>query len=105
MSKEFILCAAIHIEDGKKYEHQPRNIKTGFVVCGMRHHNCYTTIAILASKVHRKKIYKLSRQGFLTSKDRYVDRKKAFLIAKEAGQIIRPPEKGVAYVLISEDLY
>jgi hypothetical protein len=35
-NKEYILSAAVHFDDGKIYEHQPSNIKTGFVVCGRR---------------------------------------------------------------------
>lgn len=42
--KEYILCASIHFDDGKVHEHQPKNIKTGFVVCGRRHHNYYNTL-------------------------------------------------------------
>jgi len=32
--KTYILCAAIHYEDGIKYPHQPRNIEFGIVACG-----------------------------------------------------------------------
>ena len=34
MNKEFILCAAIWVNDGLKHEAQPENIETGFVICG-----------------------------------------------------------------------
>ena len=37
--KEYILCAAIHWDDGETYPHQPKNITTGLVICGRRHHN------------------------------------------------------------------
>jgi len=31
---EWIICPAIWIDDGEKYENQPKNIKTGYVVYG-----------------------------------------------------------------------
>lgn len=49
-AKEFILCAAIWINDGLKHEQQPENIETGFVVCGRRHNNCYQTIKSLINQ-------------------------------------------------------
>jgi len=36
MEKEFILCAAIWINDKQKHEQQPDNIELGFVICGRR---------------------------------------------------------------------
>jgi len=41
--KEYILCAAIWCNDGKKHVHQPRNVPKGFVIGGRRHHNCFIT--------------------------------------------------------------
>src|SRR6266436_333693 len=41
---EYILCAAIHLKDGKQYNHQPYNITGGLVVYGQRHHNCFTIV-------------------------------------------------------------
>jgi len=38
---EYVICAANHFNDGKQYEHQPKNIKQGFIVTGRRHHNCF----------------------------------------------------------------
>jgi len=32
---ERIICPAIWVDDGKKYENQPKNIKTGYVVYGI----------------------------------------------------------------------
>ncbi|MBN1416109.1 MAG: hypothetical protein JW973_13490 [Bacteroidales bacterium] len=32
---ERIICPAIWIDDGKKYDNQPENIKTGYVVYGI----------------------------------------------------------------------
>ncbi len=101
-NEEIILCAAIWFQDGKKHEHQPRNISTGIVVCGRRHHNCYIT----AWDLGREKMEDLHEannkaiQGFLTSLDRFVDRKEAGEIAYLAGQIDKITDS-----LFSEDLY
>ena len=48
-----ILCSAIHVKDGKKYEHQPKNIDLGFVVCGRRHHNCFYTISLMGNPEYK----------------------------------------------------
>lgn len=88
--KERILCAAIWYRDEKKYSHQPRNIETGFVVSGHRHSNIISIIYELTGRKTKSD----ATQGFLTSCNRFVDRKEAakiFLSDKE--------------VLFSEDLY
>lgn len=86
---EYILCAAIHFDDGKQYIHQPVNITSGFVVAGRRHHNCYITYAAIRSQVaHDGALYEAqldpmlknrpeNTQGFLTSHDRFIDRYEA----------------------------
>jgi len=43
VSTPYIICAAIWFKDGNKYSHQPRNVDSGLVVCGRRHHNCFLT--------------------------------------------------------------
>ena len=50
--KEFILCAAIYINDGFVHEEQPTNIETGFIVCGRRHNNCYQTFKIICEDLY-----------------------------------------------------
>lgn len=93
---EYIVCAAIHFDDGKTYLHQPKNIKTGIVVCGRRHHNIiYNWNQLSNGKTRRE-----DEQGFLTSKDRFVGRAEAGRIAFEANQI---PD--LTNCLFSEDLY
>lgn len=99
-NKEYILCAAIHYDDGNVYVHQPKNIKTGFVVAGRRHHNCFTTVAILRDGKPYSGVNKI--QGFLTNTDRFVDRIEAYEIAKEAKQLLNESSKPP---LMSEDLY
>ena len=94
--KEYIICAAIHFEDDIIYVHQPQNIFKGFVICGRRHHNCFTMLSILGKAYTDFKV----TQGFVTSKDQFVDRKEAGKIAFAAEQTDKLEE-----TLFSEDLY
>ncbi|KQC02075.1 hypothetical protein [Pedobacter sp. Hv1] len=112
--KEYILCASIHFDDGKKHNHQPKNIETGFVVSGRRHHNCYTTLQAIGYTLGinedvmiKQLIDRQQRdgQGFLTNLDRHVDRSEGYLIAKSAGQLIHNMHDESNPILISEDLY
>lgn len=93
--KEYILCAAIWFKDGKEHPHQPRNIKSGFVICGRRHHNIF----VIASMID-KDLHKDSSQGFLTSEDRFLDRYEAAELAMSRKQIGKETN-----LLFSEDLY
>lgn len=97
--KEYIVCSAIYVNDGIKYENQPINIIKGFCIYGLRHSNCFATLKIF--KVD-KKIFKEIIQGFLTSKNRFLNRKDSFIIAKESNQIEIEIENGN---LFSEHLY
>lgn len=95
--QEYIICAAIHFDDKLKHEHQPSNITSGYVVCGRRHHNVFVTANIICFGNVKPNP---DKQGFLTSKDRFVNRKEAGDIAFAAGQITEPTN-----CLFSEDLY
>ncbi len=105
-----ILCSAIHVDDGKKYVHQPKNIDKGFVICGRRHHNAIYTLTLMegmkdnnnkfTNKFITLKVHTI--QGFLTDTNLFVNRKEAFKIAKEAKQI-NGDLKGS--ILTSEDLW
>ena len=103
VSTPYIICAAIWFKDGNKYSHQPRNVDSGLVVCGRRHHNCFLTAFELNGG---KKIEGLNEvnekavQGFLTSDDIFVDRKEGGQIAFKAGQTSTLKD-----CLFSEDLY
>jgi hypothetical protein len=102
--KEYILCAAIHHDDGKEHVHQPKNIISGFVVCGRRHHNCYITTFILngeesVQKKVRDDKWKIE-QGFITNTDRFVNRKEGGVIAFNANQTDK-----LQKILFSEHLY
>jgi len=103
--KEYIICSAIWFDDGKAYVHQPTNIETGFVMCGMRHHNVFTTISILQEIIDGHSTLDLfeKKQGFLTNKNRFVDRTEAKEIALKADQII--DLKKLKSMLFSEDIY
>ena len=94
----YVICAAIWFHDDKKHEHQPKNVDKGFVVAGRRHHNCYITAFILLGESIAGKMK--ATQGFLTSDDRFLDRKEAGKLAHETGQI-----KKLTNCLFSEDLY
>lgn len=100
-SKEYILCAAVKRREG------------GFD-CGYRHNDVY-------EKVPKEKMAEVYRtdffydMGFLTSKERFVDRYEAYQIAVACGQIeerkFEPDpmfptvkEKDLHF-LASEDLY
>lgn len=98
MDEEFILCAATWFDDGKKYEHQPINIKTGLVFCGFGHHSIFQQIGGTVAKRQELGIHE-KEQGFVTSKNRFVGRKEAAIIARKAGQIHTDIEN-----LHSEDL-
>lgn len=85
---ERIICAAIWYNDGIKRSHLPRNIDSGIVAAGWRHHNCFTILWTLYPDRDYISCDQKTIQGFLTSKGNFVDRKEAFIIAKEQGQII-----------------
>lgn len=95
--QEYITCAAIHYQDGKVYEHQPKNITSGFVATGHRHHNVIALVHQLTGKSAAGEI-----QGFLTSKNRFVGREEGYMIALEADQIDYCTNRST---LFSEDIY
>jgi len=93
--KEHIICSAIYIKNYNKYEYQPDNIKTGFVICGRRHHNCFNLLTCLGIKKQDLE-FEIIHQGFMTNLDRYVNRSEALEIAKKTNP---------SNILFSEDLY
>jgi len=113
--KEFILSAAIWINDRQIHTQQPKNIEIGFVICGRRHNNCYQTITDLKGDVNEYfKSLNMSeddyreQQGFITSLDRYVNIREGFKIAKANNQIqygLSATENGDDSILIRENLY
>ena len=111
--KEKILCAAIHYDDGNPYRRlMPINIEVGMVVCGHRHGHCIQQLAEWfypdwqTNKEQdqiRIKVLRGSTQGFLTNKNRFLNREEAMLIAIEADQLICDDLGKVT--LYSEHLY
>ena len=99
--KEYILCAAIHFDDGQEHTCQPSNIKTGYVVTGRRHFNVFNTCDRLMGNTSYLKIEK--EQGFITNLDRFVDRVEGREIALAANQV--KDIKSLRNKLFSEDLY
>lgn len=102
-NEEYIICSAIHFHDDKEHVHQPRNIKTGYVLCGLRHHNCFASLTVLKKDANLAKM-KLPKhvQGFLTSLNNFMNREEAYNLALKVGQI-EHTVKGP--ILISEDLW
>jgi hypothetical protein len=96
---EIVLCAAIWFDDGKVYQLQPSNIKTGIVLCGWRHGCIFPQIGGLTKERQELGIYE-KEQGFITNKNRFVSRQEAANIAFAAGQIKEETNR-----LFSEDLY
>ena len=81
---EYILCAAIHYDNGIKYfNNDELKYKYGWADDSLT--RCETT------------------QGFLTSKGRFVNREEALEIARAAGQV--GDDAGYKKQLFSEDLY
>jgi hypothetical protein len=107
---EYILCAAIWYKEIKLVreipEVRPKNIDRGIVVLGHRHGQVIWTVASLTglrTVTFAEDAVGEHEQGFLTSTNRFVDRKEAYKIAALAGQI-----KNIDYSnpdLYSEDLY
>jgi hypothetical protein len=98
-NKEHILCAAIWLKEVERATHRPINTPGGVVICGFRHGHCISSIFSLTGKKlheHGEHI-----QGFLTNKNRFVDR-------KEGGEIWISNGGKLGYSkdeLYSEDLY
>lgn len=101
-TNEYILCAATHYNDGVVYKEQPKNIESGIVVCGRRHSNSIMTLIQLKCDGVNDK---LMIQGFITSKNRFLNREDAYIIAMKENQIWHNPHDNDSHILVSEDLY
>ena len=88
MEKEICICAAVVAEDGT-------------IVRGHRHGDCLIAIRNMGKKVQNN----VGSQGFITSKNRFVDRKIGRKLQEEAG-VKSADKNGYRYdILFSEDLY
>lgn len=109
---EYILCAAVWYKDLPLIKPEileprgfrPYNVDRGVVMSGWRHMNCiYQMCAITGLRDIPAQVGE-SIQGFLTNKNRFVDREEGWIIAESAGQINDRP-RGKSKTLYSEDLY
>ena len=98
---EYILCAAIHFDDGVERDIKELDGKTGFVVTGFRHSNAWYSANQFAKHSHLVSLHK--EDGFLTNRNRFVGRIEAGQIAFIAKQIQHPVMHPLG--LFSEDLY
>ncbi len=105
---EKIICAAVWYKeipvkkDIPVGSTNPRNCPTGLVFSGHRHGQCiYTKCAVTGLRDCESGE---NVQGFLTSKNRFVTRREALIIALDQGQVIDLSDvRGDK--LYSEDLY
>ncbi len=100
IKNENILCAAIwYKEINPRAYHRPINTPGGVVLCGHRHPHIISQVKSLLDKPH----YKLGKyvNGFLTNKNRFVDRKEAAKIWLLNGNKLNYNDE----LLFSEDLY
>ena len=81
----------------------------GIIICGHRHSDCYNILNGILSKHNvEDELPERTSQGFLTSFNRFVDRREAWIIAEKNNQIefgksVSDLEK--KSILISENLY
>ena len=100
---EYIICSAIHYENGVKST--VLNVESGTIICGRRHGDCYAILSGILGNIDPDDLPSRDKQGFLTSHNRFVDRKEAYLIAKECGQLLHNLHDQSNPILVSEDLY
>ncbi len=110
--KEKILCAAVWYKDLpliKTFDSNvlPVNCDRGLVFCGHRHAQCIYSMCSITGKRSVEPEVGEYVQGFLTSKNRFVDRTEARIIAVREHQLKLPEELGTYSTkeLYSEDLY
>ncbi len=105
---EYITCAAIWYKDLTTQRLLPKNIDKGIVVCGHRHGQCIDVVATL-SELRTVRFGPDSvgetEQGFMTSKNRFVDRMEAMGIAIKNKQVEKDNLHNPMIGLFSEDLY
>jgi hypothetical protein len=101
---EYIICAAVWYKKlpmkGETVDSLPKNCFQGIVFCGYRHSDCISTMTAVTGKRSVTHMVGDFTQGFLTSKNNFVTRKEASVLAFQAQQI--STQKSVLY---SEDLW
>lgn len=96
---EYVMSAANYYDDGKDHLFKPYNIDKGFIVSGWRHGCCGETYMILNPEATR---WDNCVQGFLTTKNRFLNRDEALELVRETGQLVGGIIGGE---LTSEDLW
>ena len=96
---EKILCAAIWYKNVPTALHQPINVDRGVVISGHKHGSIIAAMGSFNIKTHASP--GLCEQGFLTDKNRFLNRKEARELVIQTGQCV--PE--FDNELYSEDLY
>ena len=96
---EYVMCSANYYDDGKDHHFQPYNIDKGFVVCGWRHACCGMSYMAANKDADR---WDDCVQGFLTTKNRFLNRDEALELVKNNGQLTKPL---LGSELTSEDLW
>jgi len=96
---EYVMCAANYYNDGIEHIHQPYNIDKGFIICGWRHANCGFSYMAANKDATR---WDDCIQGFLTTKNRFLNRAEALELVTKTKQLTKPIQGGV---LTSEDLW
>ena len=104
---EYILCSAIWYKDlplVHTFDSNvlPINCDRGLVFCGHRHPHCMYTMCSITGKRSTTPEVGEYIQGFLTSKNRFVDRKEGMTIAVASGQVSNDKKDDT---LFSEDLW
>ncbi len=109
---EYVICSAIwykdiplQMDDFPEGFARPLNCDKGLVFCGQRHHNCMYQMCAISGFRSVKTDVGDYEQGFLTSKNMFVDRKQALKIALAAGQVDENNLGNPLIGLFSEDLY
>jgi hypothetical protein len=88
MENEIVICAAVVTDDGK-------------IIRGHRHHDCIRALADRGLT----STYRNEKQGFITSRNRYVTRKEGLELQLAAGIKSADPGSYRGDELYSEDLY
>lgn len=99
-----IICAAIKLIQEELFG-EKLSIPKELVICGHRHGDCLKIINELSPRwCHTKQI-----QGFIDHNGKFLDRKEAFIHAKECGQLSKSTRwykfDNDQRELYSEDLY
>lgn len=91
---EYVMCAANYVDDGIDYLFKPYNIDKGLVYSGWRHACIF--------EIMPKGTTHNCEQGFLTTKNRFLNRAEALELVKTNGQLVGNTIGGI---LTSEDLW